>query len=140
MSSFPLLSSKLTKLSTELKITLLHSNLLLALVNLLDILVIPSEGWSMILVFTLEFVPMFTLSSQFILSIWEMHTHDMQGRHGSEIDTGFGLSVSGCDAVEMVLVFADVAQNEGSVDMEEVMVEIGMTEPGMGSTQAMLST
>ena len=94
----------------------------------------------MILAFTLEFVPMFTLSSRFILSIREMHTHDMQGRRGSGIDTGFGLSVSGCDAVETVLVLADVAQNEGSADVEEVMVEIGMTEPGMGSARAILST
>ena len=94
----------------------------------------------MILAFTLEYVPMFTLSSRFILSIREMHAHDVQGRRGSGIDTGFGLSVSGRGAVETVLVFADVAQDEGSADVEEGMMEIGTTEPETGSLRATLST
>ena len=94
----------------------------------------------MILAFTLEFVPMFTLSSRYILSIREMHAGDMQGRRGSGIDTGLGLSISGRSAVETVLVFADVEQGEGSADVEEVMAEIGTTEPGMGSARAILST
>ena len=102
---------------------LLHSNLLFALINIMDYSLIPSEGWLMISTLTLEYVPMFTLSSRFIPSIREMHAHDAQGRHGSGIDTGFGLSVSGRGAVETVLVFADVEQDEGSVDVEEVTVD-----------------
>ena len=94
----------------------------------------------MILAFTLEFVPMFMLSSRFILSIREMHAHDVQGRRGSGIDTGFGLSVSGRGAVETVPVFADVEQDERSADMEEVMTEIGTAEPNMGSVRTTLST
>ena len=94
----------------------------------------------MILTLALEFVPMFTLSSRFILSIREMHADDMRGRRGSGIDTGFGLSVSGRDAVETVLVFADVEQNEGSAHVEEAMVEIGTTESDMGSFRAKFST
>ena len=120
--------------------TLRHSNLLFALINLLGFSVIPSEGWPMILALILEFVPMFTLSSRFILSIRELHADDVQARRGSGIDTGFGLSVSGHGAVETVPVFADVEQDEGSADVEEVMMEIRMTEPDMGGAQATLST
>ena len=82
---------------------------------------------------------MFTLSPRFILSIREMHADDVQARRGSGIDTGFGLSVSGRDAVEAVLVFADVEQDGVSADVEEVMMEI-VAEPDMGSVRTALST
>ena len=82
---------------------------------------------------------MFTLSPRFILSIREMHAHDVQARRGSGIDTGFGLSVSGRDAVEAVPVFADVEQDGVSADVEEAMMEI-VAEPDMGSVRTALST
>ena len=84
----------------------------------------------MVLVFTLEFVPMFTLSSRFILSIRELHAHNVQGKGGGGIDTGFGLYVSGHGAVETVPVFADVEQDEGSADVEEMAMADRTTESG----------
>ena len=93
----------------------------------------------MILAFTLEVVPMFTLSSRFVLSIRELHAHDVQGRREDGIDTGFGLFVSGRGVAETVLEFADVGQNERSVDVEEVTMEI-VAEPEMGSVRTTLYT
>ena len=62
---------------------------------------------------------MFTLSPRFILSIRELYARDVQGRRGEGIDTGFGLS-SGRGAGRSAFAFADVEQNEGSEDIEEV--------------------
>ena len=63
------------------------------------------------MLFILEYVPMFTLSPRFILSIRELYARDVQGRRGEGIDTGFGLS-SVRGAGNSAIVFADVEQNE----------------------------
>jgi hypothetical protein len=52
-----------------------------------------------------------------------------RGRRGEGIDTGFGLSLSGRGAGGTAIVFADVEQNEGSEDIEEVPREVGTTQP-----------
>ena len=84
--------------------------------------VLAASGWSptgarLLVLGVLEDVPFFTLTPRFILSIREMYAHDVQGRHGSGIDTGFGLSSSGRDAGGTAIVFADVEQDE---DFEDV--------------------
>jgi hypothetical protein len=71
---------------------------------------------------------MYTLSPRFILSIWELHPRDLEGRCGEGIDTGFGLSLSGRDAGGTAILFTDVEQNEGSEDIEEVPREVVTTQ------------
>ena len=53
-------------------------------------------------------------------NIRELYAHDVQGRRGGGIDTGFGLSLSSHEAGWMAMVFMDVEQNEGLEDVEEV--------------------
>ena len=71
---------------------------------------------------------MFTLSPRFILSIRELYAHDVEGRRGEGIDTGFGLSASSRSAVGMVLMFADVEQNASEEDVEEIPMRVGTNQ------------
>ena len=126
VSSFlsSLLLSKLAKLLTELMVTLRYSILLFILIELLNVYgYVPTDGWHFDLMLMLQYVPMFTLTPRFILSIRELYALDVQGRRGGGVDTGFGLSLSGREADETRRVFANVEQNEGlSVeDVEEIL-------------------
>ncbi|KAF8553916.1 hypothetical protein OG21DRAFT_1509561 [Imleria badia] len=58
------------------------------------------------------------------MSIRELYARDVQCRRGGGIDTGFGLSLSGRGAGGTGIVFADVEQNEGSEDVEEIPMEV----------------
>ncbi|KAF8546119.1 hypothetical protein OG21DRAFT_1502058 [Imleria badia] len=87
---------------------------------------LPTGGWKSDLLLILGFVPMFTLIPRFIMSIRELYAHDVQGRRGEGIDTGFGLSLPCCDVGGM---FADVEQNEGSDGVEEKPMEVETTQP-----------
>ena len=78
------------------------------------------------MLFILEYVPVFTLSPRFIMSIRELYARDVQGRRGEGIDTGFGLS-SDRGAGRSAIVFADVEQNEGLEHIEEVLREVATT-------------
>ncbi|KAF8554411.1 hypothetical protein OG21DRAFT_1508951, partial [Imleria badia] len=96
---------------------------LFALIDLLSTLgYLATEGWPLAVRCTM---PMYTLTPRFIMSIRELYAQDGQGRRGGGIDTGFGLSLPGHDEVGTAIVFADVEQNEGSVDIEEIPVELG---------------
>jgi len=86
-------------------------------------------GWQGILLFLLQYVPLFTLIPRFILSIREMYARDVHGRRGSGIDTGFGLSSSGRDAGGTAVVFADVEQDEDLECVGEASMEVGTTQP-----------
>lgn len=82
----------------------------------------------MVVVCYLQTVPMVSLSSRFILSIRALYAQNVQGRHGEGIDTGFGLSSSSRSNVGAALVFADVEQNAGSQDVEEVPMRVGTNQ------------
>ncbi|KAF8547307.1 hypothetical protein OG21DRAFT_1527251 [Imleria badia] len=81
-------------------------------------------GWQAALSLILEYVPMYTLTPRFIMSIQELYTHDVQGRRGCGIDTGFGLALSGCDADGTAMVYTDVEQNEGLEDIKKIPREV----------------
>ncbi|KAG9315418.1 hypothetical protein JVU11DRAFT_4571 [Chiua virens] len=110
--------------------------LAIVLLNLIDELFktgnIPGTGWQYILACILEYVPVFTLTPRFIIMIREMYAHDVQGRRGSGIDTGFGLSTlssHGGTTSDTIVPSAGVqteivdnvdANDEGIGDIEEV--------------------
>ena len=71
-------------------------------------------------------VPAITLVPRFIFGLRKLYARDIQGRRGSEIDTAFGLaSVPSHSTALSMMVFADAAQNEGSVSGRETSVEEG---------------
>ena len=74
-------------------VTLRYSILLFILIELLNVYgYVPTDGWHFDLMLMLQYVPMFTLTPRFILSIRELYALDVQGRRGGGVDTGFGLS------------------------------------------------
>ena len=88
---------------------------------------VPAEGWQQDLLMVLEYVPMYTLTTRFIMGIREFHARDIQGRCGEGIDSGFGLSSSGQSAGGTAIMFADVERNERPEDIEEVPREVVTT-------------
>ncbi|KAG9316039.1 hypothetical protein JVU11DRAFT_3702 [Chiua virens] len=102
----------------------------------------PDACWGLIAATIAQLVPLYTLSPRFIISIRELHAHDLQGRRGSGIDTGFGLSAlstHGAVGEPMLLavgvegeiaenVEADGGQNDGTGDIEEVLREVGSAQ------------
>ena len=98
VSFFPSsLPSILAKSMRELVVFLRYSIFLMALLDILTFMGYFTTRWSLMLMFVLRYVPIFTLAPRFILSIRELYGHDMHGRHGGGIDTG--LSSSDCDHV-----------------------------------------
>ena len=114
-------------LPTELTPSFCHS---FALFSLLNALVawgkILTGEWQILLI--LQYVPIFILTPRFVMSIRELHARDVQGRCGEGIDSGFGLLSSRHGAVGTVIMFADVEQDEGSEDVEEVPREVVTTQ------------
>ena len=90
---------------------------------------LPTGGWQLIFVLTLEFVPIYTLTPRFIMSVRELYAHDLRGRCVGGIDTGFGLSLSGRDIGATAIMFADVEQNEVSEDVDEIAMDVVTTQP-----------
>ena len=107
--------------------TFLHSILLFSIFDVLGLLGNFSAGWQADLFFILGYVPVYTLSPRFILSIRDLYARDVRGKHDSEIDTGFGLS-SGRTAGGSVILFADVEQNEELEGIEELPREGGTAQ------------
>ncbi|KAF8553295.1 hypothetical protein OG21DRAFT_1485495 [Imleria badia] len=109
------------------------SFLVVLLFNLINVLSVsgtaPTGGWKVVVLVILEYVPIYTLTPRFILNMRELYAHDVQGRRGEGIDTGFGVSLSGRDAGGMEMVFADVEQNEELDDVEEIPMEVVTTQP-----------
>ncbi|KAG8219165.1 hypothetical protein J3R82DRAFT_4934 [Butyriboletus roseoflavus] len=88
--------------------------------------------WQGYMLYILAYVPMYTLTPRFILSIRELYARDVQGRRGEGIDTGFGLLSSGRGAVGTAMVFADVEPNERLED--DVRGDGGDTRFGLSSS------
>jgi len=80
-------------------------------IYLLSFLNMPTEA-EVIIVTILACVPMYGLTPRFIISIRELHAHDVQGRCGEGIDTGFGFGLSSDAPVTAAMVLADVEQND----------------------------
>lgn len=76
----------------------------------------------MILLIILNYVPVFTLTPRFIMSLRALYAHDVRGRYGEGIDTGFGFSASSCDTRGTVtpIVFVDIEEDTELGDVEEV--------------------
>ena len=70
---------------------------------------------------TLDYVPVFTLTPRFILSVRALYARDLQGRlEPCRMDTEFGfMSVSASSARRTTLVFADVDQSEEGLEQDE---------------------
>ncbi|KAG9312082.1 hypothetical protein JVU11DRAFT_7365 [Chiua virens] len=69
----------------------------------------------------MEYVPVFTLMPRFIISIREMYEHDVQGRQGGGIDSGFGVSTQfDRGAARSRVVFASRDENESTESTEAV--------------------
>jgi len=119
-------SSQIDQFPTELIIR--YSVFLYSLINLLAALRVLSstEVWQAVLTFILQYVPMFTLTPRFVLSIRELHARDIQARCGGEIDTGFGLSSHGRNTGGTVVMFASL--NGGLEDVEEIPIEARTTQ------------
>ncbi|KAG9311422.1 hypothetical protein JVU11DRAFT_8535 [Chiua virens] len=96
------------------------ANFLLNFVNLLgDTGKKQVTGQQEVLTNIFEFVPVFTLTPRFIMSIRELYADDVQGRRRGLTDTGFGLStLSDYDVVGTGITFAKGVQNEVVVNSE----------------------
>lgn len=109
--------------------------LLLQLINVLNFAAnISTTGWRALVIGIVEYVPVFTLTPRFILSMRQLYARDSRGRGGSyDIDTEFGLtSVDGRGVGGTAIVFADVVQNKEGLGRDG---EIPMVEMGVGSTR-----
>ncbi|KAF8554013.1 hypothetical protein OG21DRAFT_1497329 [Imleria badia] len=116
------------RLPMELTITVRRSIFLFTLMNVLAAAGKLGSGlWQLILSVAAEFVPLYTLTPRFIISIRELYARDVQDNRGEGIDTGFGL-LSRRGAGGTAMVFADVEQNEGVEGIEEIPRDVGMTQ------------
>ena len=103
----------------------MNSILAFALTNILVFLGnVSTEGWRGILLGILQDVAPYTLVPRFILTLRKLYARDLRGIHGSEIDTGFGLtSPSDHGAAASTIMFADGGQNEALEQDEEIQME-----------------
>ena len=111
--------------------TFRHSGFLFGLIFVLSASgKFPTGGWQLDLLAILGYVPMYTLTPRFILSIRELYKHDVQGGPRDGIDTGFGLSSAGYGAGDgTAIVFAGAAQSGEPEDLEEIPMELGTSHP-----------
>ncbi|KAF8135142.1 hypothetical protein EV363DRAFT_1396592 [Boletus edulis] len=97
------------------------------LINVLSVAGTAPTGGQTILLVILEYVPIYTLTPRFILSIREMYARDVRGRHEG-IDTGFGLSFSNSEVATMA--FAIGGQDEELDNIEIPIEDRGQQEQG----------
>lgn len=65
----------------------------------------------------IQYIPPFILVPRFILSLRKLYARDLQGRHGNDLDTAFGLtSAAGHSVTTSTIMFADRGPNEGEED------------------------
>ena len=83
---------------------------------------LPTDGWPVILLGTIQYVPVITQVPRFIFSLRKLHARDLRGGFGSDIDTAFGLT-SGHGTTASAIMFADGGQNEGLEQGEEIQME-----------------
>lgn len=62
------------------------------LLNMLGLLGATPGGWLRAVLEIGSNVPLFTLTSRFVMNVRELYARDMEGRWRDDIDTGFGLS------------------------------------------------
>ena len=125
MSLYPLFRA-------ELMVTFSYRNFLFDIINVLvNFGLLPTGGWQFLLLLLVQYVPMFTLTPRFILSIRELYARDVYSRRrGFGIDTGFGLESSGgSTAIMTELVFADFEQKDGLVVVGRISTEVIKTGP-----------
>ena len=128
LSFIPALSSVViqTRKAKELTITFHHSIFVFGLLDAFFLSgMFPTGGALLLLV---EYIPMYTLTPRFILSIRELYARDVEGRRGEGIDTGFGLSLSGRGAVVTPIAFTDVEQIQALEHIEEIPMEDGKNQ------------
>ena len=71
----------------------MNSILTFALINVLIFTGnVSMDGWRVIPLATIQYVPAFTLVPRFILSLRKLYARDLRGRRGNEIDTAFSLT------------------------------------------------
>ncbi|KAF8135064.1 hypothetical protein EV363DRAFT_1257036 [Boletus edulis] len=101
------------------------SFLAIFLFNLVNVLYLfgkaPTGGWQLLVLLALEFVPIYTLTPRFILSMREMYARDTRRSEG--IDTAFGLSLS-----EATMTFAVAGQNGRSEEIEEITKDVNTSQ------------
>ena len=107
------------KLMANIADSILTFALVNVLVNAGDV---PMIGWRAILAGVMNYIPAYTLSPRFILSLRRLYARDVRGGLGSDIDTAFGLtSLPGAGA--SAIVFANGGQNEGLEQGEGIQME-----------------
>ena len=87
--------------------------------------IITPNGWLLILLGVVQFVPGCTLVPRFILGLRALYARDLQGRRGSDIDAAFCFSLaSSHGATVRTITFAHAGENEGLEQVEEIQMEI----------------
>ena len=94
---------------------LFNSTLSYSLINILFYTAnVPIDGWLVILVGMMKYVPAVTLVPWFILTLRELYACEVQNSYESDIDTAFGFGlVLGHSAAASVLMFAHPDLDEG---------------------------
>ena len=86
---------------------------------LLNLELVPIDGWSLMLLVPLHYIPTFTLVPRFILDLRKLYARDLRGRRGN-IDTAFGF-VS--DIAVSTMAFADTLQEDEEEQVNEMQME-----------------
>ena len=73
----------------------------------------------MILIGIVTYVPAFVLTPRLVLRLRELYARDLRGGSRSDIDTAFGLTSSGRDAVTSQIIFARGGHSVGEEQGEE---------------------
>lgn len=85
-----------------------------------------SDQWWTVVAVTVEYIPAFTLTPRFILSLRELDARVRRSRDGSDIDTAFGLtSTFYRGAVADAIMFADSGGTDSEEQGEEIQMEGG---------------
>jgi len=72
----------------------------------------------------IEYIPTITLIPRFIIGLRKVYAHDLRNRHGSEIDTAFGLTLTSGHSVALsTIIFEDTEHNVGLEQDDEVQME-----------------
>ncbi|KAF8442220.1 hypothetical protein L210DRAFT_3759725 [Boletus edulis BED1] len=88
-----------------------------------------NSGWQLIVTVIIQYVPVFTLTPRFIMSLRELHMRDVEGRRGNGIDSGFGLSSGSRTAVTVRSeVFAGFRDDATLEDVEMVPRKVETTK------------
>lgn len=80
---------------------------------------VPTVGWTVMLLGTMQYIPAFTLAPRFILNLRELYARDVGGRDGSDVDTAFGLTSTISHGDASMIMFADLRQDEGEQSQGE---------------------